>query len=107
MIKYEQLSNIFSSVGFPVSEYNIEDDDISLPYCAYVLSNDNQLSADGISYLSFLNVRLILVDSEISTTNQNKLENVLNTNGVFFTKEFDFDEEQRIYTTTYDFEVLK
>lgn len=109
MIRYSDLSTAFSSVDFPVEEYVIDVDEKSIdtPYAAYICANSTPKNADGVNLFSFLTVRLLLIDDKLSFTNQAKIENVLNANNINYIKDYDYDEEIAIYTTSYQFEVLE
>jgi len=107
MISYSHLKTMFQGLSFDCEEYNIETNSIiDLPYAVYILTNANTVSADGSVLMSTLSIRLILVDTEITSSSQNELDNLLDSNDVFYTKAYDYEEDERIYSVTYEFEVL-
>lgn len=107
MIKYSQIDDIFSGLSFSCEEYRLfDDDDIELPYCVYIAAETNPVSADGFNYITILTVRLVLVDDDINSGSQQEVETIMNNHNIFNTKSIDFDDENRLYTFTYEFEAL-
>lgn len=110
MVKYSELDTILNDTGIPSSEYHIEDYDvqfISIPSIAYAVINTIEIAADGISYIKFLNVRIELLTNTIGFEEQKKVEKALEKAEIFYSKDVDFDESNKLFSTTYDITVLQ
>lgn len=108
MLKYSELQSAFDEYDIPVEEYNIEtDEEITVPYIAYVVSDGDSFGADGINYLQLLNVNLVMIDEKLNFDLQNQIEQVLSANSLSFNKTINFDEANRLYSVTFYFNVLE
>lgn len=107
MIKYSDIETVFGNAGITVEEYNIEsDDELDTPYIAYICSDGASFEADGINYVKFLNVALVMVDQYMNYPLQVQIEAVLDESGLIYDKSVSFDAEDRLYSVTYNFDVL-
>lgn len=110
MVKYSELDTVLNSTGIPSFEYHIEDYDVqfvSIPSIAYAVINTTEIPADGISYIKFLNVRIELLTNTIGSEEQNKVEKALEKAEIFYSKDVDFDEGNKLFSTIYDITVLQ
>ncbi len=106
MIKYSELESIFISHDLLIHEYNIEtDEEIELPYIVYNATDGDNFSADGFSYFKILTVSLAIIDETMNFGLQRNVEDVLDSNTVFYDKQINFDDEARLYSITYTFSV--
>ncbi len=106
MIKYDDIELMFSGLPFEVKEFNYEANEISLPYVTYVPSSANVASADGVVYLSTINVRLFLYDGKYDKSITESIETVFGANEIFYNKQITFDDEARLYIVEYEFEAI-
>ena len=107
MIKYTELESIFLDVDITIHEYNIETNDlIDLPYVVYIATDGNAFEADGINYFKTLSVGLAIIDETMNFALQRKIEEVFSAHYVSFDKTINFDDDARLYTITYNFEVI-
>lgn len=110
MVKYSELEELLKETGIPCSEYHIEDFQeqfIEIPSLVYIVINTNDVPADGIPYVRFLNVRIELLTNSIGFEEQKKVEKALSKAELFFAKDIDYDEDNKLYSTTYDITVLE
>ena len=110
MVKYSELDAVLNSTGIPSFEYHIEDYDeqfVSIPSIAYAVINTTEIPADGISYIKFLNVRIELLTNTIGFEEQKKVEKALEKAEIFYSKDVDFDEGNKLFSTIYDITVLQ
>lgn len=107
MIKYSQLENIISKLSFKCGEYNLEtDEEIDLPYAAYVRYDGNPIYADGKNLFNMLFVRILLIDKEVTSPNENELKRWFEDNEIGYDYGYTFNEEERIHIKTFTFKVL-
>lgn len=108
MLKYSELEQTFDDYGITVEEYNIETDDelVETPYIAYVVSDADSFGADGINYLKLLNINLVMIDEKLNFDLQRNIETVLSDNSLSFNKTINFDENNRLYSVSFFFNVM-
>lgn len=107
MIKYSQIENIFASYDIEVHEYNVEtNEDIYTPYVVYTATGGNTFGADSINYFNTLDVGLALIDETLDFAMQRRIEKVFDDNSVTYDKQINFDNDQRVYSIAYNFEVI-
>ena len=107
MLKYSELESVFGASGITVEEYNIEtDEEVDIPYVAYVVSDADSFGADGVNYLKLLNVNLVMIDEKMNFPLQNSIEGVLADNDLSFNKTVNFDETNRLYSVSFYFNVM-
>lgn len=107
MLKYSELESVFGASGITVEEYNIEtDEEVEIPYVAYVVSDADSFGADGVNYLKLLNVNLVMIDEKLNYSLQNDIEAVLTSNALSFNKTINFDEQNRLYQVSFFFNVM-
>lgn len=107
MVKYSEIQDIFKLNGVDAIEYNYEtDEDITTPFVVYVATESNSFGADGINYINLLNIRLALIDDFINTPTIELIEKTLADNYIRYEKNIEFDNESRLFSTQYTFEVI-
>lgn len=107
MIKYSEIKGLFSPLSIPCEEYKMElFDQIQLPFIVYLIESNNTLSADGVAYLKLSNVQLELVTDELNSCYIKEVEEIFLTNDIYYNKEFEFDEDNRVFITLYSFACL-
>ena len=93
---------IIAENSITITEYNVEtNEDIELPYLVYIADDSNSFSADGVNYINFINVAIVLIDQSLNFELQQGIEQVFYKNDVFFEKNITFADEERLYTITY------
>lgn len=107
MIKYSELEHLFSLLSFKCNEYNFEIlEDIELPFATFVRYDGDPIFADGSNLFNLLFVRVILIDSEINSFQQQEIKDLLSKNEIPYSYNYSFNEEYRIHTTSFTFEVI-
>lgn len=109
MVKYNELNAILDSTNIPCAEYHYEDfteQSITIPSLVYVILSNNDISADGRSYVRFLNVRIELLTNTIGFEEQELVEKTLSEKEIYFSKSTEYDENNRLFSTIYDITVL-
>lgn len=107
MIKYSEIKDLLSKLSFECEEYNLEtDEEIDLPYAAYIRYDGSPIYGDCTNLFNLLYVRIILIDREVNSINQQEVKDLLGNNEISYTFNYSFDDELRIHTTSFTFEVL-
>lgn len=107
MIKYSDLKNMFKELDFEVEEYSYETiEPTKIPFGVYAVTGNQELSADGITYIDIPNVRFVYVDEDYNFPKQKQIDKLFRDYGIFFDKEFDNDPDEKAYTITYQFSVI-
>ena len=108
MIKYSEIEKAFAETNIVVHEYNIElnEEEIGVPFLVYTATSNDDFLADGVNYISFINIGLALIDETLDFEMQRKIESVFAERDVSYDKQINFDDGARLYTITYYFSVL-
>lgn len=107
MIKYSDIQDVFKLNGVEAIEYNYEtDEDISTPFVVYVASEGSSFGADGVNYINMLNIRLALIDEFFKSETADMIEKTFNDNCITYDKNIEFDNDSRLFTTQYTFDVI-
>lgn len=86
------------------SVYGPYQDATATPYISYAAIERNVIHADGVVVYGEEWIQLHLVTHSRDLTLEAAVEKLLTDNGIAFDfPDFEFDEKQRIHTTTYDF----
>ena len=106
MLKYSEIQNAFKDNNIDIVEYNVETNEIlELPFVVYVAEDGDMFNADGVNYVNFLNVGVVMIDETMNFDLQRKIEEVFYTNEITFEKNITFAEDERLYTVTYMIQV--
>lgn len=105
----EELKNILESIpgfsnkvayrAFPEKEAP------RLPFICYLETSTHNFYADGKVYSNTSIVDIELYSRFRDTTSETKLENVLRSNGITWTKDIEYIDSERCYETIYTVEV--
>ena len=107
MIKYSEIHDVFIENEIDAIEYNYEsNEEIDTPFVVYVATDGASFGADGINYLNLVNIRLALTDVFINTETMRLVEKTLDENFIRYDKNIDFDNDSRLYSIQYSFNVL-
>lgn len=104
-----QLGNLLASItgyadkvayySFPISQAP------ALPYIIYYTPSENGFSADGVRYYARKVFNVELYTESKSETEEGKIETLLTTNGIYFTKVQSYIDDEKMWLTTYTIEV--
>lgn len=98
MINSSGLPNVYHA--FPVG--SVPD----LPYIVYEFPNSDNFSADNHVWQKIETLRIFLCTKNKDFSTEAILENVLNSNSIFWEKYEDYTESDSMYMIQYDMEVL-
>lgn len=104
---YKEVNTMLSSVGIPYA-YNQFDNDTPQepPFICFLYDHDDDLIADNTNYqlIRMLSVELYTdtKDFELEQT----VEDVLNVNGLVYSKQETYLESERMYMITFEADVV-
>lgn len=100
----EALKTLLDGTRYQVSYSSVPlDKAVKRPYICYSEDSRNQFAADGVSYWSAKVISIKIFTDTRDETAEAKVETALKD--VFWTKEIEFLDDQKIYQITYEIEV--
>ena len=105
MIKYSDIPNILKPLGIRVEEFSIrnQDEDIEPYFLVYAITETESIYADGINYINVLHVKAFLDVDDLRDEVIQKLESILTSNGVSYTKSVEYIYDDRLFEFLYEF----
>lgn len=85
-------------------EYDHFDEPPELPYITYERVETSNFYADGVVYYSVGRVDMLLHTSRRRRILEGKIQKILGESGIAWEKSTEWDEQEKIYTTTYTME---
>ena len=102
---YEELGQMLAASGYPVA-YGYFKTEQAPPYVLYRFAYSNNLSADGEVYITVDHIQIELYTKTKDEEAEAAVEAQLSPT-FFFQKSQEYDEDQKVYQTVYEIEVLK
>lgn len=103
----EQIAAMIESMKLPCAYYEFNDNTPQEPpFICWFFSASNDMIADNTNYahIEVLNVELYTKYKDFDR--EKEIENILNANGLVYYKETNYIEEEKIFQTSYESEVL-
>lgn len=102
----QELYSGLSSIGYPVAYSHFAEGDVpDPPYITYYYPGTDNFSADGIVYCPINEIDVELYDVKKNTEAEQKIEDFLTENEIFYEKqEYDIESEKMIQVI-YEFEI--
>ena len=98
---------ISSNVSVPNAYYQFEDDTgIIPPFICFYFTGSRDLYADNTNYQKIDHLVVELYTKEKDFTLEAKLEGVLNSNGLTWSREETHLDDERMYVEVYDMDVI-
>ena len=100
------LATILETTGLPVTYLAFPPEEApEMPFIVYQDTGSNNFGADNKVYFSATRVQVDLLTAEKDRTTEQTLEGVFDTNGIFWERTIDFDEDESNYRVTYEIEI--
>lgn len=77
----------------------------ALPFICFLETGENTFSADGVVYSSAKQIQIELYTKAKSTTDEVLVETALTNNGLFYTKDETYLDDEKCWMITYSLEV--
>ena len=101
----KEIANIAASAGIPWA-YDHFEEEPSTPYLVYYYPAENDFVADGENYANIRAVTFELYTSEKDFDLEEDFEDELRDADISWYKSTDYIDDEKVYMTTYETEVL-
>ena len=98
------LYTILSATGLPVA-YNVFQETQAPPYILFRLDDTDNVAADDRVYFKRENHIVELYSSLRDLTSEGKIETALNNAGIFWDKDDDWIESEKLYMAAYSIQI--
>ena len=99
-----ELKTILAGTNLPIY-YGHSKETQTLPYIVYEVAYNNDFVADGINYHKIKHIDLSLYTDKKSETLEGTIEDVLNNNGIVYSKTEQYSYDERVYQIIFEFEI--
>ena len=101
----QEVASMVSSIGFPC-RYSHFSETPQPPYAVYYYPAETDPHADNSNYINKRQLFIELFTKTKDTASENAVEDVLRASGLSWYKQTDFLNDEKLYQTTYEMEVL-
>ena len=102
----ERLMAILNSIGIPYAyDHFAEGESPEPPFLCYLLPGSDNFSADGKVYHKISEVRLELYTDYKDLASEQKVEDVIDTAGLFYNKTETWIDSEKLYEILYSFDM--
>ena len=102
----DDLVKLLEETGIPFAyDHFAEGESPDPPFICYLLPQSDNFSADGKVYLKVSNVNIELYTDSKDLAVEQKLETVLDIQGIFYDKTEVWIESEKLYEVLYSFEL--
>ena len=103
---YEEINEMMQEVGLPFSYHHFaEGESPNLPFLLFLSSGENTFGADNLTYHSFKQLDIELYTDEKSPETEERVEDILRKNHIYYKKSKVWIESERLYEVLYETEV--
>lgn len=104
---YKQVASMISSTGLPYAYYQFPEGTAqACPFICFYFTRSNDLAADDTNYQKIRQLAVELYTDSKDFSTEETVENVLNSNGLFYTREETYIDTERMYMVTYLTEIV-
>ena len=107
----KELYQILKSIGLPIAYYQFKEGDKdnpvpSLPYMVYYYPSRTDESADGINFAKVYTLNIELYTKEKDFDTEDKVESTLTDADIYYTKSESYLNDEQMYEVLYEGEVI-
>jgi hypothetical protein len=100
------LTEILNEIGIPFAyDHFAEGESPEPPFICYLFPSDDNFAADGIVFYQITRVRIELYTDLKDPATEQRVTAALTENGIFYTKNEVWIEEENLYEVTFEFEL--
>lgn len=104
---YRQVAEMVSSIGVPFAYYQFPNNSgIAPPFVCFYFDSSNDFAADNTNYQRIRPLSIELYTDNKDFTLEQTVENVLNQNGLVYSREETFLDSERMYMVTFMTEII-
>ena len=100
----QMLLRLLESTNLPVTYHHWEEEP-ALPYIVYLASGTDNFGADNKVYTGITNYNVEFYTSKKDIISEQKIENALNSNDIFWDKSEVYIEAEKMYKVTYSIQI--
>ena len=101
----EEVATMVNSIGYPC-RYSHTSETLTPPYVMYYYPAENDPHADNSNYVNKRQLFIELYTKTKSDTAESAVESALRSGGLSWYKQTDFLNDEKLFQTTYEMEVL-
>lgn len=104
---YRQVAEMVSSIGVPYAYYQFPNNSgIAPPFVCFYFDSSNDFAADNTNYQRIRPLSIELYTDNKDFTIEQTVENVLNQNGLVYSREETYLDSERMYMVTFMTEII-
>ncbi len=104
---YQQIATMVSSIGVPYAYYQFpEGTEQACPFICFYFESSNDFAADGRNYQKIRPLSIELYTDNKDFQLEQTVEQILNANGLVYSREETYLSSERMYMVTFMTEVI-
>ena len=104
---YRQVAEMVSSIGVPYAYYQFPNNTgIAPPFVCFYFNSSNDFAADNTNYQRIRQLSLELYTDNKDFTLEQTVENILNQNGLVYSREETFLDSEKMNMVTFMTEII-
>ena len=104
---YKQVAEMVSSIGVPYAYYQFPNNTgIAPPFVCFYFDSSNDFAADNVNYQRIRPLTLELYTDNRDFTIEQTVENILNQNGLVYSREETYLDSEKMYMVTFMTEII-
>ena len=104
---YRQVAEMVSSIGVPYAYYQFPNNTgIAPPFVCFYFDSSNDFAADNVNYQRIRPLTLELYTDNKDFTLEQTVENILNQNGLVYSREETYLDSEKMYMVTFMTEIV-
>ena len=104
---YKQVAEMVGSIGVPYAYYQFPNNTgIAPPFVCFYFDSSNDVAADNVNYQRIRPLSIELYTDNKNFTLEQTVENVLNQNGLVYSREETYLDSERMYMVTFMTEII-
>lgn len=104
---YKQVAEMVSSIGVPYAYYQFPNNTgIAPPFVCFYFNSSNDFAADNTNYQRIRQLSIELYTDNKDFTLEQTVENILNQNGLVYSREETYLDSEKMYMVTFMTEII-
>ena len=104
---YKQVAEMVGTIGVPYAYYQFPNNTgIAPPFVCFYFDSSNDFAADNVNYQRIRPLSIELYTDNKDFTLEQTVENVLNQNGLVYSREETYLDSERMYMVTFMTEII-
>ena len=104
---YRQVAEMVASIGLPYAYYQFPNNTgVAPPFVCFYFDSSNDFAADNTNYQRIRQLSLELYTDNKDFTLEQTVENILNQNGLVYSREETYLDSEKMYMVTFMTEII-